>query len=205
MPEPPSMVVAARLGPEALDDLPPFLRIGVAVVVVLRQVDAHRVVLGLVPAGDDVEAGAAAADLVDGGHLLGGDERVVERGVDRGEDEDALRLGEQPRCERDGIEHALVEVGLAAVPDPARDREHEVEPHLVGEPAEPEVVVPRRLPAILDLRHRHPGRAVGREQAELEVGAVEQCFCHGVSFGYRGTAGKGCASGRRASRAAVAR
>ena len=105
------------------------------------------------------------------------------------------RLGEQPGRERNGIEHALVEVRLAAVPDPARDRKHEVEPDLVGEPAEPEVVVPGRLPAILDLRHRHPGRAVRREQAELEVGAVEQCFCHGVSFVIEST-GKGCASGR---------
>ena len=186
------MVVAARLRPEPLDDLPPLLRVGVTVVVVLRQVDAHRVVLRLVPAGDDVEPGAAAADLVDGGHLLRGDERVVERGVDRGEDEDALRLGEQPGGERDRVEHALVEVRLAAVPDPARDRQHEVEPDLVGEPAQPEVVVPRRLPAILDLRHRHPGRAVRREQAELEVGAVEQCFCHGVSFVIEGSVGRVC-------------
>ena len=69
-------------------------------------------------------------------------------------------------------------------------------PDLVGEPAEPQVVVPGRLPAILDLRHRHPGRAVRREQAELEVGAVEQCFCHGVSFVQSG-------SGKAAHLAAV--
>ena len=122
---------------------------------ILRKVDAHRVVLGLVPAGDDVQPCTAAADLVDGRHLLRSDEWVVERRVDRGEDEDALRLGEQAGGERNRIEHALVEVRLAAVPDPTCDRQHEVEPHLVGEPAQPEVVVPRRLPAILDLRHRH--------------------------------------------------
>ena len=197
------MVVAARLRPEALDDLPPLLGVGVAVVVVLRQLDAHRVVLRLVPAGDDVEPCPAAADLIDGGHLLRGDERVVERGVDRGEDEDALGLRQEPGRKRDGVEHAFVEVRLAAVSDPAGDRKHEVEPHLVGEPAEPEVVVPCCLPAILDLRHRHPGRAVGREQAELEVGAVEQCFCHGVSLLLSRWEGR--ASGRRASRAAGAR
>ena len=80
---------------------------------------------------------------------------MVEGGVDRREDEDPLGLGEERRSQRDRVEHALVEVRLAAVADPTCDREHEVDPGLVGELAESEVVVPGRLPAILDLRHGH--------------------------------------------------
>ena len=130
------------------------------------------------------------ADLVDRRHRLRGDERVVERGVDRREDEDPLGLREQAGGERHRIEHALVEVRLAAVADPACDREHEVDPDLVGEPAERQVVVPGRLPAILDLRHGHAGGAVGREEAELEVLAVEQRLCHGVLLLYGDSGGR---------------
>ena len=95
----------------------------------------------------------------------------------------------RPCRERNRVEHALVKVRLAAVADPAGDREHEIDPDLVGEPAEAKVVVPGRLPAILDLRHGHSGRAVRREQAELEIGAVEQDFATGSPSSYQ-SAGK---------------
>ena len=169
-------VVAPGLRPERPHDVPPLLRHRVAVVVVLRQVDAHRVVLRLVPAGDDVEPRAATADLVDGRHRLRRHDGVVERGVDRRERDHALGVREDAGRERDGVEDALVEVRLAAVADPAGDREHEVDARGVAQLREPQVVVPGRLPAILDLRHGHAGRAVRRERAELQVLAVEQAL-----------------------------
>jgi hypothetical protein len=41
-----------------------------------------------------------------------------------------------------------MEVRLAAVADPARDGEQEVDPDLVGEPREPQVVIPASRPPV---------------------------------------------------------
>jgi len=85
-------VVAARLGPQPADDLPPLLCHRVAIVVVLGKVDAHRVVLRLVPAGDDIQARPSPPDLVDGRHRLGRHDGMVESGVDSGEHDQAVRV-----------------------------------------------------------------------------------------------------------------
>lgn len=75
-------VIPPRLGPEPSYDVPPLLGERVAIVVILRQVDAHRVVLGLVPAGDDVQPRSSLAHLVDGGHRLRGHDRMIEGGME---------------------------------------------------------------------------------------------------------------------------
>ena len=55
-------------------------------------------VLRVVPAGHDVQAGAALAELVDGRDLLGHDYRMIRRGMGGGEHRQLLRLRDQPGC-----------------------------------------------------------------------------------------------------------
>jgi hypothetical protein len=144
--EPAVMVEPPRCGPDLLDDVPPLLRERIPVVVVMRQLDAERVVLGLVPSGDDVDASTAPADLVDRRQLLRHHHRVVERGVDRREDRDAASVREETGRPRRRVQDTLVEVGLAAIADPPRDGEQEVDPDLIGEERESQVVLPAPRP-----------------------------------------------------------
>src|ERR1700719_4848127 len=61
-----------------------------------------------------------------------------------------------------------MEIGLAAVTLPARDRQHEIEPRLVGEFRQRQAVLPARRPAFRLFGGRAAGRAVGAEQPDLE-------------------------------------
>ena len=160
-------------GPEFADQIEPFLRIGIAGFVIVGQAQAKRLVFRLVPARDDVQARAAMADLVDGGDLLGHDDRMVGGGVDGGEDGDVLRRGQQACGPGHRLQHAAVEIGLAAIADPARDRQHEVDPGRVQHLRQLQVVVPAVVPARGDLCGGHPRRAVGREGAKAKPVARE--------------------------------
>ena len=82
-------VEATRLGPELAYHIEPLLRIGVAGLVIVGKLLSERLVLGLVPTRNDVEARAPLAYLVDGGDLLGDHHRVVHRRVHRGKHADA--------------------------------------------------------------------------------------------------------------------
>jgi hypothetical protein len=62
-----------------------------------------------------------------------------------------------------------VEIGLAAVTDPARDRQHEVDAGVIEEAPELIVVLPGRRPAFWQLGHRHAAGAVRRERAQHEI------------------------------------
>ena len=86
---------------------------------------------------------------------------------------------------RHRLEHALVEVGLAAVADPAGDREHEVDADPVGDPGQPEVVLPGPRPALRDGGDGQAAAAVGREQAEAEVVGLEHRDGHGWPPGWQ--------------------
>ena len=68
--------------------------------VVLHLRLAEHLDLRLVPAGDDVEAEAAAGDVVDGGGLLGGHDRMDGRHVRGGEDAGILGRGADRRPPR---------------------------------------------------------------------------------------------------------
>jgi hypothetical protein len=96
--------------------------------VILGKVDAHRVVLRLVPAGDDIQARPSPPRLVDSRHRLGRHDGMVESGVDGREHDQAFRVRQQRGRQSDRVEHALVEVSRSAIADPPRDWEHEVDP-----------------------------------------------------------------------------
>jgi hypothetical protein len=76
--------------PGALDDVDPFL--GKFVTIVMRALrHAEHLEFALVPAGDDVQAEAALADMIGGDHFLGGDQGMEQRRVYGAEDRDPLR------------------------------------------------------------------------------------------------------------------
>jgi hypothetical protein len=70
----------------------------------LGKADARGLELRSVPGVDEVEREAAAADLLDAQRHLGEHHRVVEVGLDRGDDLDALGQRRQRRGGRPGFE-----------------------------------------------------------------------------------------------------
>src|ERR1700733_15694281 len=72
---------------QARPDTEPFQSMLVAAVLVDR--DAVQVEFFLVPAADDVEAGSAVGDVVDGGDRLSGERRRYQRHMHGGEGRDA--------------------------------------------------------------------------------------------------------------------
>ena len=156
-------------GPECLDDVEPFLRVAVACLVIVGERQSERFILRLVPAGDDVEADAAAADLVHGCQLLGDNDWMVGGGVDGGEDIDVARLGQERGRPGDRFQHVAMEIGFPAVANPAGDRQHEVDAGVVEHPGKLEIVCPRVVPAFRYLGHRHAAGAVARKGTEQEM------------------------------------
>src|SRR5262249_7799448 len=77
------------IGPDHPDDIDPFLRIFVTLLV-RALLDAEHVELALVPADDDVEPKAALADMIGCDHFLRRDYRIDDRRMHRAEDGDAL-------------------------------------------------------------------------------------------------------------------
>src|SRR3546814_10711724 len=71
-------VIIKGLGaaPESLDDLEPFLGVGVAGLVILGQPETERSIFRVVPARDDIEPGTSATDFVNGRNLSGKNEGV---------------------------------------------------------------------------------------------------------------------------------
>ena len=63
-------------------------------------------------------------------------------------------------------------IGFAAIALPAPDRQHEVDAGCVGHLGELLAAVPIGRPALGKPRHRPAVRAIGAEQAELELVAV---------------------------------
>ena len=156
------------VGPDHLDDVDPFLRIFVAVLV-LALLDAEHVELALVPADHDVEPEAALADVVGGDHFLGGDDGIEDRRVHGAEHGDVLGAGEQPGRPGDGFERRALVVGVAAVALPAPDRQQEVDAGVVRHLRQPLVVRPIAGPALGHERDRAAGRAIRPEQSDLQL------------------------------------
>jgi len=73
-----------------------------------------------------------------------------------------------------GLQHRAVKVRLAAVADPARDRQHEVDAGVVQQFRQLDVVLHRRLPAIGQPGDRHAAGAVGREGGQQEFVVLEE-------------------------------
>ena len=92
-------------------DLEPLQPVVVAALLVDRH--AVQVELLLVPAADDVEAGAAMRHMIDRGDRLGAERRRHQRHMHGGEDRDALRQRAKRRAMRQRLERAAVDIGLA--------------------------------------------------------------------------------------------
>ena len=84
------------------------------------------------------------------------------------------------RCQQagrpgNGLQRFALVVGVAAVALPAADRQHELDPHLVGQAREAQAVGPFAAPALRHHRHRAAGRAIRAEQPKLQrVAAVQR-------------------------------
>jgi hypothetical protein len=89
-----SVVERSFAGPDALDNAPPFFALCVALVVLVLRNSEH-LELVLVPATNNVDAEAALANMVRCGHLLGGDERMMQGDVDGAEHVEAPRHCQQ--------------------------------------------------------------------------------------------------------------
>ncbi len=160
--------------PAALHRIDPFLRVIVTrLVLALRH--AEHLEFAVVPAGDDVEAETAFADVIGGDHLLCHDDRVEQRRVNGAEHGDALGRSEKARRPGDGLQRLAMHVGLAAVTLPAADRQDEVDAARVGHLGERKAILPARRPALRHLRRRASRGTIDAEQAELErVGVVHR-------------------------------
>src|SRR5581483_4730613 len=118
------------LGPGALDHVDPFLRVIVAFFVLALR-DPEHGKFAFVPARHQVQAEAAAADVVGGNHLLGSDDRMEQWSVYCSENRDALCRGKKPAGPGDGFERRPVEVTRTAVALPATDWQKEIDASIV--------------------------------------------------------------------------
>src|SRR5262249_54671129 len=168
-----AVVIERRLlRPDAEDDLEPFLATGVAVVMHVL-LEPEHVELRLVPAADDVEAEAAAADVIRRDDLLRREHWRKEWHMHGAEHGETLGGGQQAARPGDGFKRAGLEIGRTAIALPAPDRYQGFEAGGVGHLGEPDIVREGVLPA---LRHRRRGaatRAVGAKDRQLESIAAE--------------------------------
>ena len=103
-----ALVVHRRLGgPDGLQD--GDVLVGAGVALVLAQPVAVARLVGVVAAGDDVDGGPPAGELVEGGEGTGGRGRALEARAVRDEEADALRV-------RPGMGRDLQPVGPVAEP-----------------------------------------------------------------------------------------
>ena len=149
--------------PGELDDVEPFLGVGIARLVVAQR-GAEHLEFAFVPAADEVQAKAPFADMVGGDELLGGDQGRDQRRVHGSEHDQPLGLGEQTAGPGHGLERGTLIVGRAAIALPAADRQHEFDACPVGHLREPHAIGPAAGPSLRHHRDRPTGGAVGAEQ-----------------------------------------
>jgi hypothetical protein len=152
---------------------------------VLGQRMAEHVELALIPSGDDVEPGAAAADVIDGDQRLGGKHRMHHRHMDRRKDRDLLRHRAQCGGKRKGLEAQRADIAFAAKSLPARNRQDELEAGAIDHLGDVGDLRPAGLPSLGYFRNRNPAVGVEREQAKLQpVGIVKRVgeLRHAVSL-----------------------
>ena len=134
--------------------------------------NAEHAELVLVPAANDIQSEAAIADMIAGGDLLGGEDRIDQSHMQGGKGDDVFGRRQQPAGPNQGFERRAVMIGLAAIAGPAAKGQHELKPRRVGHLRDLDIVFPSRLPT---LRHRRAGNAagtVGGKYADLELVAV---------------------------------
>src|SRR5215472_12829407 len=175
------------LGPGPHDGVEPFLRKRVTHLV-FALAHAEHFELAFVPAHHEVQTETTLPDVIRRDELLGGDERIEQWCVDRAEHRDALGRGEQAGGPGHGLERASVKISFAAVTLPTRDRQHEIDTRRLRHAREPQAVRPARGPAFRYARRRSARRAVGAEQADLEmVGSMHRdALAHRRGAGRRG-------------------
>ena len=78
--------------------------------------------------------------MISGDDCFRGEHRMNQRNMDGGECDDIVRGGEQRRRPRQRLEARTLAIGLAAVADPARDRQHEFQTRFVSEPRSFEIL-----------------------------------------------------------------
>ncbi len=119
--------------PQIAQDLGIFRQHAVALgVVLLARPQAHLVIFGLLPAGDQIDAETAVGDGVDGvGHPRADRRRDGER-RDGGEYLDLLGDGGKAGHQRETLEIMLPELGLAAESAQLDHREGEIEAVFLG-------------------------------------------------------------------------
>ena len=148
------------------DDVDPFLRLHIGI---LHQRHTEHVELVRVPAANDVQAGAPVTDMVHRRQRLGRIERMQQRHMDRHEQRDALGQRSETSRPGKGLERPFPHLGRAAIAAPARDRQEEIHPGAVGNPAGRNDVVPFRLPGLRHGRKRQAAFGIGGKNAQLEA------------------------------------
>jgi hypothetical protein len=163
------------LGPQPPDDREPF---GGALVarLVVEQIDPEHLDLRQIPAGHDVEHEASVGDVVDGGALLGGHDRMDGRHVRGGEDGGIGRRSADASRPGEAFEAGAIEVGDPAEAPPAPDRHQCLEPHLLGELGERERGGPADPQRAFDGGDRRPVVEVGTEVPSLSLRSLNSGF-----------------------------
>ena len=155
------------VGPDQFDDVDPFLRVVVAVLM-RALLNTEHVELAFVPADHDIEPEAALADVVGGDHFLRRHHRIEDRRMHGTEHSDVLGGAEQPGRPGDRFQRRALIISVAAVALPAPDRQEEIDAGVVRHDRELLVVGPAARPALGHQRHGAAGRAIGAEQADLQ-------------------------------------
>ena len=160
--------------PEPADRVDPFLRIGVALIVLAHRGAEHAEFV-LVPAAHNVEPEPSAAHVIDRDHLLGGQHGMQQRRMHGREGRDALGLRQQARSPGQRLEVRAFVIGRA-VAAPSAEGQQEVEPEGIRHLRKPQIVLPISGPDLVDQRRHTPGRAVRPEQTKFQpVVAVKGC------------------------------
>jgi hypothetical protein len=167
-----AVMIEILFGPGPLDDAQPFVSHAVPRVMVAL-FDAEHLYLGAEPAAHDVETETPGGDVVDGGRLLGGQQRMHGRHVGGGEHHQLLGVAGHGRGPGIDLEIVGVEPGAATEMFPAPDRHQEFEADAIGEPGYLDVVLVGRLEAGRRVGDGAAVAAVHAKDAELELVGVE--------------------------------
>src|SRR5262245_5696846 len=160
-------------GPDLFDDAPPLFALGVALVVLALRHPKH-LELVLVPATDDVDAEAALANVVRRGHLLGGNERMVQWHVHGAKYIHVLRCGQQATGPGNRFKAGAIGVRLTPIALPACDGDHALDPDLICQLRQSDVVLPTGIPVLGKGRIGSAARTIGSKEPQLEGVTVHE-------------------------------
>ena len=166
-------------------DLEPFKPLLITLVAING--DAMDVELVLVPAADDVEAGAPMGHMVEGRQRLGRESGAEQRRMHRDEQADPLGQGAYGCAMAEGLERVTKHIRLAAKALPLGHRQNEIDTSLIRHEADRDQIVPPGAPALGGFGDGEAAIAVGVEKAELEpigaqhgIGDLSHCHLNSV-------------------------